>query len=710
MIINPSHVPPAREIKDYVIPRKTKLTTSRYIMENIKDIDVVESIDIELDRIGEVVLSTSFFENLALHKGWFNTPSHIVLVGAMGTGKTEWVKRQVIDRYPNKSFLGINHLRSITHAQAQRFKITSQMDVENHTDVFDFDKMSVVINSLMKVERYYNIIFLDEITATLQAVLFSPTITPKQRWAILDKLVDLCNNAEIVISASADITPEWYSAIFSLKKEARMSVYVDPRKIGNNRQLIVYEKRKKLISEMVKEARENPIWVCSDSKAETFKIAKKFKKEGIEYVIVNSDIDNNEDTIAALQRGDIKCTVITSPTIQSAVSVDSDIFKKVFGIFLGEVEPDTVIQMFGRCRKSVEWHLHAPELRVPIMTRQEEVLQELEEQYFWAYNTLAKDIEKMMSYTESLEKVILDTFNSLRDTHLHALRIEIGKVIQKQRANYKQHIIKRLEYEEFEIIHIDGNPIKEEEVSFKEEKEEVKADNATLVLSSKNLHPMEAKAYENTKVLSPKQRRELTKYRIQELYGDDVPVTPETTIEYLDNIDKWRNMAMLLAEEGELVAPSIEYILTKSPRLLWWHRVNGALATLGVKRMRNGFDCSEAVRYDSELAEQILQVWVETTNYKRRLDDPVRELNAVLRKYGFTPKRRGKAKLYEVVDPDIKFDLTKLIPKQIGNFVEGIINDIYNKIEGGDTLSVNNILYTNKYVTPLPDLPDVIIF
>ena len=129
----------------------------------------------------------------------------IDILGSMGSAKTTrtehffWVHTDIPD-HPNASMLVICCRKSMCFAMTERLK---KLGFELYTENMNAKRLVIEYESLFKLERKYDIIYIDEIRSVLAtAVCYATNRMNAVRH--LDRLVELCTKAKHTILTDAD--------------------------------------------------------------------------------------------------------------------------------------------------------------------------------------------------------------------------------------------------------------------------------------------------------------------------------------------------------------------------------------------------------------------------------------------------------------------------------------------------------------------------
>ena len=324
----------------------------------------------------------------------------------MGSGKTQTLMQPEFIWAESAMMLPlvITPVRSLTQGVAERFSsfhYQNDLELMRNKDHLP-SSLAITINSIINPNYqhcldYCRALFIDEYTQVLRAITLG-TVENHLRQVTENKLAKLMQQANYVYIADADlnqialdhiqatISKETPIFVFTLAKAKLMkavnSVITDNNSPHSKQAptQIIYRchqfKSEKLaptalLKQIIKGLDDNKkIYVATDSKKQADKIELALKKKNnINLLSVTADSVNFPQTKAFLDAPDeyLKLNqpnvVIVSPAVQSGISIESNYFNEVFGIYTGTVTPVVFQQMLHRIRTQTIFNLILPAQR-----------------------------------------------------------------------------------------------------------------------------------------------------------------------------------------------------------------------------------------------------------------------------------------------------------------------------------------------------------
>ena len=130
----------------------------------------------------------------------------VVLKSAIGTGKTELIRRWLAEHYPKQPVLAVSHRVSLVKQMAQRLGLESYFS-EGEWNV-DAKRLAVTLHSVDKVSPKitYKVVVIDEVEQFLQALVFDRNLSSR-KLSVFIHLLSRLAAAEKIILADADAGP-----------------------------------------------------------------------------------------------------------------------------------------------------------------------------------------------------------------------------------------------------------------------------------------------------------------------------------------------------------------------------------------------------------------------------------------------------------------------------------------------------------------------
>lgn len=297
-------------------------------------------------------------------------PQAIFVTNApMGTGKTQLLMKPYFQKLAEEGAypIIITPTRALTQGVAERFETGHYQ--KNKEDLFKHKGLAITVNSIIQEPfepflQKTESIFIDEYTQVLRAIT-SGTVKPCFRQTTHECLSSLIKKARYVFVADADLnqmaltdlkqsaaehTPIFVLTINQSKTETPYTVDVCSRTQGKITTIYCLQDALK---------KQENCYVVTDSKKRLSVLEETLKETSHHYLVVSSDTLKTERVQAFLKNPDdfLKTdkprVVMVSPAIQSGISIESDYFHRVLGIYTGTVAPLVFHQMLNRVRKPI---------------------------------------------------------------------------------------------------------------------------------------------------------------------------------------------------------------------------------------------------------------------------------------------------------------------------------------------------------------------
>lgn len=305
----------------------------------------------------------------------------VAIAAPMGSGKTDWIATAVARHlHEGRRVVLITHRQSLGAALAQKIGIPWADDAAPGSDLRQTG-IALCVDSLHPGSRLRflasewrdAVVIIDEAAQVLLHTLMGRgTTVADHRAKILAELSELLTHAHMVLIADAQLSDPILEAIETAMGERAWLIGSDHRPAAG-RSLFVHLSRDSWRLKL-KEAcqRRQRIWISttakeggSNSAANVAKFVKTNSPDA-QILVVDSDTVNDFTHDAhrlAHDPNGIAATydvVITTPAIQSGLSIDKTPFDVVFAIAGGNTAPEGVVQSIARVRCDCPRHLYAP--------------------------------------------------------------------------------------------------------------------------------------------------------------------------------------------------------------------------------------------------------------------------------------------------------------------------------------------------------------
>ncbi|MFN9687210.1 MAG: plasmid replication protein, CyRepA1 family [Cyanobacteriota bacterium] len=309
----------------------------------------------------------------------------VAIRAPMGSGKTDWIAK-VVAHYQHEGIrvVLITHRRSLGAACAGKIGLPWAEEAAPGSDLRQTG-IALCVDSLhpgsalrFRASEWRDaVVIIDEAAQVLHHTLMGRgTAVADHRAEILVQLSELLAHAHLVLAADAQLGNPHLEALESAVGE-RAWLIGSAHRPAANRVLFVHPSRDSWRLKL-KEAVQNGwrIWMSTTAKDQGPNSAKSLAEQiknhwpEARILVVDSDTVNDPTHDASRLASDPNGiaaaydVVITTPAIQSGLSIDKTRFDVVFAIAGGNTAPEGVVQSMARVRCDCPRHLYAP-LRSP---------------------------------------------------------------------------------------------------------------------------------------------------------------------------------------------------------------------------------------------------------------------------------------------------------------------------------------------------------
>ncbi len=309
-------------------------------------------------------------------------PKAVFITNApMGTGKTQLLMKPHFTEDRDQHLLPV----IITPTRALTKSIATQFDAAHYkTERTDFEKqglpssLAITINSIIhfSFEQFLDksqSLFIDEYTQVLRSIM-TGTVQNELRQQTHKKLSDLMNKSHYTYIADADLNAIALDEIGRIIDQNVPIFVMTLPKIDQSEQLYQfyhYQKTRlamaafqKTIEEAIEQ--DEKLYIVSDSRKKIAELSEKLKNLDVKSLIITAETVRTPEAQAFLTNPDGYLTketpniVVLSPAVQSGLSIESDYFNRLFGIYTGTVTPTVFNQMLQRVRASIPREIVLP--------------------------------------------------------------------------------------------------------------------------------------------------------------------------------------------------------------------------------------------------------------------------------------------------------------------------------------------------------------
>ncbi|MBE9033469.1 DUF3854 domain-containing protein, partial [filamentous cyanobacterium LEGE 11480] len=209
------------------------------------------------------------------------------------------------------------------------------------------------------------VLIIDEVVQVLRHLLTSSTCRKDGKLpALLARLRQLMQVAQRVIVADADLDDATLFYLADLRND-KQPVYLirnDIKPQGYAVEFIQAPNATAAIAKFVEVVQAGErVFVSTDSKAGSKRLAKLLEGLNIAYLLLNSETSGGADEQAFITNPDQVLAdadypvVIATPSLSTGASIESDYFDRVFGLFYGASSTDAdMAQGLGRVRQPIQ--------------------------------------------------------------------------------------------------------------------------------------------------------------------------------------------------------------------------------------------------------------------------------------------------------------------------------------------------------------------
>ena len=451
-----------------------------------------------------------------------------------GTGKTKAIAKLVKD---SEKVLSLGHRVALQRNLAKRLNCDYIADIDKVENEFLADgsrytrRVSLCVDSLLSIPIGFvenGDLVLDEVAQVLRHLLTGSTCGKNgKRPAIIAKFIQLLREAKRVILADADIDSWMIDLIAAIRNEH--STYgisnsykangydCDFYQSGDDAAIIA-----RLILDVVQGEK---LFITTDSKSKGKRLSKVLSQIiGKEAILeVNSETSGSQEIKALIENPDqylpdhshIK-VVIATPSMGTGVSIESDYFDKVYGLFYGvSICDNDASQALSRVRKPIP--------RIVWAKRKGSLYSRFGQDF--APFTITSNIQKLTNATTNLlkDKITPEQLARLNAIDWQGAIINATSEIEADRnrsmANFRDALQVRLEHEGNQVTIIESNGDKATRQMLREASQEVKLDEAKEISNGFDIDLSQAQEYEIKKDrLDPSQLASLAKFYLKDFY------------------------------------------------------------------------------------------------------------------------------------------------------------------------------------------------
>jgi hypothetical protein len=482
-------------------------------------------------------LSTVQFDELP-------TTGIIGIASPKGTGKTKCIAgllrpEDVVALATHRVCLGRNLCSRVgIHWRGDLDKVQGQFITG---DAYTL-KVGFCVDSLLAIDPDHFsrcVLVIDEVVQVMRHLLTSSTCRKDGKLpALLTRLRQLVQSASRVIIADADLDDATLHYLVELRGD-RQPVYLirnDLKQEGYRVNFIQAPNDTPAIAKLVEAVqRQERIFVTTDSKAASKRLAKLLTQLNVSFLLINSETSGGADEQAFIANPDTELestsyqVIIATPSLSTGASIESGYFDQVFGLFYGASSTDAdMSQGLSRVRQAIPRVVWCAESGINLSSVSPST-NPLQLKMALKSRT---DISTTLLRCQLREDVqlALAQYDWQADPHLH-LWSQITAKTNFSMLNLRVALRTRLRYEGnyVEVWNLETDPILKE--TLKALRQSIKAAEAQAIASARVLTSGERRFLESQESLSPEDQLNLEKTAIAEFYRlPDIEITAEVIL------------------------------------------------------------------------------------------------------------------------------------------------------------------------------------
>jgi Domain of unknown function (DUF3854)/Origin of replication binding protein len=380
------------------------------------------------------------------------------------------------------------------------------------------------------------VLIIDEVVQVLRHLLTSSTCRKDGKLpALLARLRQLVQVAKRVIVADADLDDATLHYLADLRDD-RQPVYLirnDIQSAGYAVEFIQAPNATAAIAKFVEVVQSGDrVFVSTDSKAGSKRLAKLLDQLSIKYLLLNSETSGGPDEQAFITNPDrVLATadypvVIATPSLSTGASIESNYFDQVFGLFYGASSTDAdMAQGLGRVRQPVPRVVWCAEQGMNL-SKVSNSTNPMELRTALKHRTDATTTLLRCQLREDVQ-MALETYDWQGDPHLR-LWSQIAAKTNFAMLNLRVALRVRLRQEGNRVTVWDlaTHPLMKE--TLKQLRQDIQTAEAQAIANAQILTPTERRALEGQEAISPEDQLNLEKTAIAEFYRlEEAEITAE---------------------------------------------------------------------------------------------------------------------------------------------------------------------------------------
>ncbi|MFE4108384.1 plasmid replication protein, CyRepA1 family [Almyronema epifaneia] len=456
----------------------------------------------------------------------------IAIAASKGSGKTKLIAQTVagVERC-----LAGGHRIALMRNLCQRLNLDYRGDLDKVKGQFISAagytlRVGTCVESLLTInpEQFAGCdLVLDEVVQVLRSLLTSSTCNKDgRRPALLARFHQLIQVAKRVILADADLNDAAINYIAELRGDRQKPYLIrnDYKSTGYPVRFIEAKDASVITAELLKDIRAGQrLFIATDSKAGSKKLERlvsQIEDLGLHCLVLNSETSGGEVEQAFIQQPNENLegidVVIATPSMATGVSLETEHFDKVYGLFWGVSSTDADIsQALSRVR--------SPLPRVVWCAEQGRNYSRLSQNtsHFFLKKVLKDKTDTSTSLIRSsLREDItgaIAAYDWQSDPHLNLwARFEAER--NRSMLHLRLALKVRLQWEGNQVQTVAAETNQAAKLLLKEAKEAIKAMEADAIASANNLTYLEYEALKTKETPTPEERLAAVKFAIADFY------------------------------------------------------------------------------------------------------------------------------------------------------------------------------------------------
>jgi hypothetical protein len=477
-----------------------------------------------------------------------------------GTGKTKFISQQVQDA---DKVLVATHRICLGRNLCDRLGVHWRSDLDKANGEFIHGggytlRVGFCVDSLLAIDpaKFKEcVLVIDEVTQVLRHLLTSTTCRKDGKQPVLlARFRELVQQAKLVIVADADLNNAVLRYLQTLRGDKQHPYLVDNqfKTLGYPCEFIHSPNASAAIARLAQRlAEKKRIFLSTDSKKQSQHLAYQCQRWGVkeeEILLLNSETSGGEREQTFITSPDSFLAenpqvrvVIASPSLCTGVSIESQFFDEVFGLFWGASLTDAdIAQGLSRVRDLVPRTVWCARMGRKLCqfseaTRPQEIIHALKTR-----TSIVAALTRANLREDAYKALTSIDFDN--DPHIQ-LFAQITADTNYSSWNLRHALLARLKAEghQITVIDLESDPIIQE--AMKEARNQIRQVEAEAIAAAPLLSVADRLKLEAQEHVTPEERLSLIKTTLADFYCVDV-LTPELVIEDKAGLRRSRLVAL----------------------------------------------------------------------------------------------------------------------------------------------------------------------